>query len=74
MSPIHVESMAPVMTRIHEDSELVCEPHHDESLAEEQPSFAIIPLSDDPAAPRIVHADGAPISTPAWSIDPPTIW
>ena len=74
MSRIHIDSMAPAMTRIHEDSELVCEPHHDESLAEEQPSFAVIPLSDDPAAPRIVRADGAPIRTPGWAIDPPALW
>ena len=74
MPPIHFDDMAPAMTPIHEDSELVCEPHHDESVAEEQPSFAVIALSDDPAAPRIVHAAGASISTPGWAIDPPAIW
>lgn len=74
MSRIHIDSMAPAMTRIHEDSELVCEPHHDDAMAEDLPSFAVVALSDDPAAPRIVHAAGAAIATPGWAIDPPAIW
>lgn len=74
MSPTDVDSMAPALTRIHEDSDLVCEPHHDDAMAEDLPSFAVVALSDDPAAPRIVHADGAPIATPGWAIDPPALW
>ena len=73
MSRTDVDSMAPAMTRIHEDSDLVCEPHHDDAMAEDLPSFAVVALSDDPAAPRIVHADGAPIATPRWAIDPPAL-
>ena len=74
MSRNRIDTMAPAMTRVHDDSELVCEPHHDDAMAEDLPRFAVFALSDDPAAPRFVHDAGATIATSAWAIEPPTTW
>ena len=74
MPRIDIDRIAPEMTRIHEDGELVCEPHHDETAIDDHPTFAVVPLSDDPDATRLVYAQPGLLQTLGWTVEPRPLW
>ena len=74
MAAIDILEATPEEAPIHEDSELIGEIFRDEAALEEQPSFYLVDLSEDPHGPKRVYARDNLIDTVRWTVDPHPRW
>ena len=69
MTSIDIAAIAPMVTRLSEDSELVAELFRDEAGFEEEPPFNVVDLSEDPRGPKRICLRESLVETARWTLD-----
>ena len=74
MAAIDILDATPEEARIHEDGHLVGEIFRDETSFEDQPTFHVVDLTEDPRGPKRVYASENLIETVHWMVDSQPLW
>ena len=69
MTGIDIAAIAPMVTRLSEDSELVAELFRDEAGFEEEPPFNVVDLTEDPRGPKRICLRESLVETARWTLD-----
>ena len=69
MTGIDIAAIAPMVTRLSEDGELVAELFRDEAGFEEEPPFNVVDLTEDPRGPKRICLRESLVETARWTLD-----